>query len=440
MSHASVDAHIRFTLHPEHHPSVIATTSGPTSDAARSHLHDLGFRSTGPDTMVLARIDHEEPHYTNAAATQLIRYGFTVEIDPPLQEEIDTEWSWGNYPYPWCTRDEVREVSAEAQRIHDDIAEGRLIIQLHADDGHTTVAVGTYTSGLRRTIHLHGENHLRQITQDYDDEAEAVGEFHKLYTVAVRPGSAPLTEREKAARQALGITPRTDNDPEVSPAGTTTASRATPAVLPPTAGPGEHEAFLTSFLETNPEWEKYRTGHDDTTIANHESLSVRAEFDHEARHRTDTAWTIAAYNGPVGERLWHATLTAGTPVAFIQAITDHLDCPHPAEGAEPHLPLHEAGWTAASLAARTTWRAPDRSITFEHQPHAVDDRWTVFGGDDANRPAWSIRLAPGTPHDLLVQLTSTAADTTSPPRPTPRRSPPAPQPPVPLPRPRARIR
>lgn len=312
MSHASADAHIRFTLHPDYHPSVIATTSGPTSDAARSHLHDLGFRSTGPDTMVLARIDHEEPYYANAATTQLSRYGFTVEITPPLQEETDTEWSWGNYPYPWCTRDEVREVSAEAQRIHDDIAEGRLIIQLHADDGHTTVAVGTYTSGLRRTIHLHGENHLRQITQEYDDEAEALGEFHKLYTVAVRPGPAPLTEREQSARNALTARIRNENAPARNLAGAA-ATSAVKAAAPPTAGPGEHEAFLASFLDSSPQWEKYRTWSDETTIVSHESLTSRAEFDHEARHRTDTAWTFAEYDGPVGERLWRATVTVGTP-------------------------------------------------------------------------------------------------------------------------------
>ncbi|MFK0259074.1 hypothetical protein [Streptomyces sp. NPDC090445] len=60
--HAPADARIRFDLHPDHHPAVVATVSGPTSDAARSHPHDHGFRSTGPTTMILARIDHEEPH------------------------------------------------------------------------------------------------------------------------------------------------------------------------------------------------------------------------------------------------------------------------------------------------------------------------------------------------------------------------------------------
>ncbi|MCX4529216.1 hypothetical protein OG982_26580 [Streptomyces sp. NBC_01551] len=185
---------------------MIATTSGSTSDAARSHLYDLGFRSIGPDTMVLARIDHEEPYYANTSAKQLSRYGFTVEIETALQGEIDTEWTWGNYPFPWCTRDEVREVSAEAQRIHDDIAEGRLIIHLHADDGQTTVAVGTYATGVRRHVHLHGEDHLRQVAMTFETEAEALAEFYSLYTVAVRPGPAPQTDLEQRVRQALHST------------------------------------------------------------------------------------------------------------------------------------------------------------------------------------------------------------------------------------------
>ncbi|MEJ8641180.1 DnaB-like helicase N-terminal domain-containing protein [Streptomyces sp. MS1.HAVA.3] len=100
MPHASADAHIRFALHPDHHPAVVATTSGSTSDAARSHLYDFGFRSIGPDTMVLVCIDHEEPYYANTAAKQLSRYGFTVEIETALQEEIDTEWTWATIPSP----------------------------------------------------------------------------------------------------------------------------------------------------------------------------------------------------------------------------------------------------------------------------------------------------------------------------------------------------
>lgn len=431
MPHASADAHIRFTLHPDHHPAVIATTSGSTSDAARSHLNDLGFRSIGPDVMVLARIDHEEPHYANTAAEQLSRYGFTVEIETALQDEIETEWTWGNYPFPWCTRDEVREVSAEAQRIHDDIAEGRLIIHAHANDGHTTVAVGTYASGVRRHVHLHGENQVRQVAMAYEDETEAVAEFHRLYTVAVRPGPAPLTDVEQSVHRAL----RGESAP--SPRLQLTKAQS---ALPTVAAPGEHEQFLNALFELRQQWAKYRTWSDETTIAAHESLTVRAEFDHEARHRTDIAWTIAEYDGPVGERLWRATITAGTPVRLIHAIIDHLDTPLPIDAAEPHTPLEEAGWSAASHPARTTWQAPNRSLAFEHLPHAADDRWTAFGGDDANRPAWAIRLSAGAPHDILIQLAAAAAELASPPPSAARRSPTLPRLPPPPPQPRTRVR
>ncbi|MFE5298101.1 DUF317 domain-containing protein [Streptomyces sp. NPDC056632] len=400
MPYAPADAHIHFALHPDHHPGVIATTSGPTADAARSHLHDLGWRSTSPTSMVLARIDREEPYYTTMAAELLQSHGFTTEIGPALQEKIDTEWTWGNHPFPWSTREEIREVGAAAQRIHDDIANARLVIHLHAHDGHNTVAVGSYTTGVRRHVHLHGENHLRQISTSYDDESEAIAEFHRLYSVAVRPGPAPLTDLEKTVRRALrGHT-------TASPSAKSTATAPT---VPPVAALGEHEEFLTSCLEDNTQWEKYRTWSDETTIVSHESLTVRAEFDHEARHRTDTAWTIAQYDGPVGERLWHATLTAATPVPLIQTLLQHLDAPLPMDATEPYEPLRDAGWDPSSHPAWTTWRAPNRTIAFEHSPHAADDRWTLYGGEDLDRAAWAIRLSAGVSHDVLARLADTAA-------------------------------
>ncbi|WP_435608622.1 DUF317 domain-containing protein [Streptomyces sp. C10-9-1] len=411
--HAPADAHVHFALHPDHPPAVIAITSGPTGDAARSHLHDAGFRSTGPTTMVLARIDREEPHYTAQAAQLLQRHGFTTEIAPALQEEIDTEWTWGNYPMPWCTRDEIRKVSAEAQRIHDDIAEGRLIIHLHADDGHNTVAVGSYSTGVRWHVHLHGENHLRQENDTaFATEAQAVAEFHRLYSVAVRPGPAPLTGLEQTVRQLLAGT---------HPA-TLIEHASAPSVEPPVAEPGEHEAFLQDLFDQERQWERYRP-FDETTIASHESLTVRAEFDHEARHCTDVAWTIAEYDGPVGDRLWHATLTGGTPVALIHTVLHHLDAPPLTTAGEADDVLREAGWHPASHPARTTWTAAG-AVTFEHTPHATTDRWMLYGGNNLDHAAWTIRLSADVPHTLLAQLASAAAELfPSPTRPIPRPQP-----------------
>lgn len=185
------EAHIRLARHPDHSSAVTATLAGPESsrNLARTALSNRGFRWIDLKTLVLARIDHEEPYYADQAARALRDVGATVEIAPSLQEEIDTEWTYGNYPMPYLDRDEIREVSAEAQRIHDDIASGRLTIHLHAHDGWTTVAVGTYRNG--KSVHFHGEDYLRQETADYETEAEAVADFHSQYAVAVRPGPAP---------------------------------------------------------------------------------------------------------------------------------------------------------------------------------------------------------------------------------------------------------
>ncbi len=35
---------------------------------------------------------------------------------------------------PWCTRQEVHEVSGEAQKLYDDIRRRRLLIHAHAED------------------------------------------------------------------------------------------------------------------------------------------------------------------------------------------------------------------------------------------------------------------------------------------------------------------
>ncbi|UQA92314.1 DUF317 domain-containing protein [Streptomyces halobius] len=47
-----------------------------------------------------------------------------------------------------------------------------------------------------------------------------------------------------------------------------------------------------------------------------ESLTLRVLFDHDAESR-DTKWTIAAYESPVSDRIWHATATAATPVEIV---------------------------------------------------------------------------------------------------------------------------
>ncbi|MFD8847585.1 DUF317 domain-containing protein [Streptomyces sp. NPDC059604] len=423
----SVDAHVLLDTHDTHPSAVTAVLSGAQAYLPRLALEAANWAVIAKNRLVLARIDHEEPYWAERAAQRLEADGITVEITDRLREAMAKDWTWANYPMPWCSRQEIREVSDAAQRIHDDIAEGRLIIHLHADDGHTTVAAGSYVTGVHRHVHLHGENHLRQETGIvFGTEAEAVAEFHRLYSVAVRPGPAPLTDLEQAVRRLLaGKFPATTADH--APA---------PSVEPPVAEPGEHEAFLQTLFAQERRWERYRP-FDETTIASHESLTARAEFDHEARHRTDVAWTIAEYHGPVGERLWHAAITVATPIALIHTILQHLDAPPLAAG-EAHDILREAGWHPASNPARTTWTAAGGAITFEHTPHSTADRWTLYGGEDLDNSAWTIRISAGAGGDLLAELASTATVLVAAPTPTPAPQPtPAHRLPASVPQPRA---
>ncbi|AZK97024.1 hypothetical protein B7R87_26510 [Streptomyces tsukubensis] len=414
MPHPEPAVHVRLALYPDHQPAVTATLTGSENTAAREILLARGFRDTAaePGVMVLARIDREEPYYAARAAEDLARHGCHTVIEPALQEEIDTEWTWGNYPMDWLTRDEVREVSAAAQEIHDDIASGRLTIHLHAHDGWTTVAVGTHQDG--RHLHLHGEDHLRQISGVHGTEAEAVAEFHRLYSVAVRPGPAPATETERAAAAALaGPRPATASEP------TGTSPETAPARVPALE---DHEAVLASFLEAQGEWEKWRTWDDNCTYAVHESQTIRVEFDHEVRHRSDTAWTVAAYETPVGERLWHATATAGTPAPIMSTLLESLTNGDDAWGhgptpvtektiAEATRPLGDAGWTHIADGHGITLTPPgphQAGVRFDPlviHPHPA---WTLWSGNP-DRPNWAIRLSPYAPAALLQDLAAELA-------------------------------
>ncbi|RSO06811.1 hypothetical protein DMH15_41900, partial [Streptomyces sp. WAC 06725] len=291
-----------------HTSAVTATLTDSSPTTARALLSVHGFRPTGEHSLVLARIDHEEPHYAQQAAQALRAAGLTVDITPALQEDIDTEWDWAGHPLHWLDRDEIRDVSHQAQQIHDDIVAGRLIIHLHAHDGWTIVAVGTYRDG--RGVHLHGEDHLRHIATVYTGPTEAITAFERLHGAAVRPGPAPATDAEQAAAHVLTPTRETQTETEAQPS----APRTVPVYA---ADAGDHEALLADFLDTHRDWDKYRTWSDETTVAAHESLTRRAQFTHEAAPK-DTAWAFAAYDSPVGERLWHATATARTPAALVR--------------------------------------------------------------------------------------------------------------------------
>jgi hypothetical protein len=359
----SVDARVLLDVHPTHAPAVTAVLSGSQAHVARAGLKAAGWAVVADNLLVLARIDREEPHWAQEAATALRGEGISVEIAPQLQKEMDQEWTWANYPMSWCTRSEVREVSNEAQKIHEAIRDGRLLIHAHAPDGDTTVAVGTYLDEDGKSVYLHGENHLRQIAGSFDSPAQALADFEKVHGAVMRPGPAPLTDAERSAIEArtTGFTPAT---PGPGP------SRPQPESVPLyLADPGDHEALLDGFL----------------------------------------------------------TATASLPAPVLEGLLIHLgdldawDAPLDTPATEKAVqavfrPLHEAGWRNTVESLGQHWASPDGQAGIRYVPPTQDPyaaaTWTVWAGPRPHRPAWTITASPNTPSALLAALSEALAHET----------------------------
>ncbi|MER6531957.1 DUF317 domain-containing protein [Streptomyces sp. NPDC001508] len=429
MTSPSLDVHIRFHRHPTHPSAVTAHITGPDQRTAHALLTPHGFEAIDEHTLVLARIDREEPYWAEKAAQALNSAGATTEITPDLRKAIDAEWTWADYPMSWCTREEIRQVSDEAQKIHDDISHGRLIIHAHVDDGQTTVAVGTYRDS-GTSVYLHGENHLRQITDTFDSPAQAIAAFERLHSSDVRPGPAPTTDTEREAADAI-ISLREAHSAargeHADPEPRRPEAETVPAYA---ADPGDLDAILNRFVNEHTSWEMWRTLSADTTILIHGSHMIRAELFYEPED-DEAALVIASYETPVSDRMWHLRLTATTPATVLEALLITLGTADPWETALGNpvteetittatQPLTDAGWKHKVLDGRwIRWEAPDggAGVQFDtfaaHTPYqSTPATWTLWGGPSPEQPTWTITASPYTSAPLLADLTQTLAHET----------------------------
>ncbi|MET9664963.1 DUF317 domain-containing protein [Streptomyces sp. NPDC006475] len=405
-----IDAHVHLDIHPTHPSAVTAVVTGIQARIALMGLEAADWTVVAENVLVLVRIDHEEPYWAEDAAKQLSAEGITVEITPRLRDAMDEEWTWANYPMPWCTRSEIREVSAEAQKIHDDIRHGQLLIHAHAHDGHTTVAVGTYLHRNGKSVYLHGEDHLRQVADTFDSPAQALLAFEKVHGADMRPGAAPVTDTERAAAEARATFDLT----AAKPASSGPEPEMVPAYL---ADAGDHDALLDSFLDAHGDWEKWRTWEDHTTVATHESLTLRILIDHDAGPQ-DAQWTIVAYESPVSERIWHMAVTPTVPAPVLKALLGTLgsgDAWETALGSpitDSHVsqatrPLIDAGWQP-TVDGRWLTQEGDVGVQFDafaaHTPHSPLGTWTIWAGPSIDHPTWAIRASAYTPAGLLADL------------------------------------
>ncbi|AWZ07183.1 MULTISPECIES: DUF317 domain-containing protein [unclassified Streptomyces] len=175
------------------------------------------------------------------------------------------------------------------------------------------------------------------------------------------------------------------------------------------AGQGDRQSISTG----------QRRAGDDFTIASHEPLTLRVEFLHGAAHG-DSLWTIAAYESPVGERLWHATATPTTPVEIMRVLLDSLSTEDswglgaatPIEEkdlAHASRPLEDAGWPLKCGARLIDWTAPTndgaglRFDTHVKQGNLLP-AWTIWGGNTVDSPTWAIHLSTHAPTSLIQDV------------------------------------
>ncbi|MFD0653027.1 SPDY domain-containing protein [Streptomyces malaysiensis] len=147
---------------------------------------------------------------------------------------------------------------------------------------------------------------------------------------------------------------------------------------------------------------------------------MRILFDHEAGSG-DPRWTIAAYESPVSERMWHMTLTRTVPAPVVKSLLDALgagDAWETALGspitdkqiAEATQPLTAADWRSDVDGQSLRWNTQqgDVGVQFDtfaaHNAHSPLHTWTLWAGPDGNNPTWTIRASVYTPAGLLADL------------------------------------
>ncbi|MFF4760357.1 DUF317 domain-containing protein [Streptomyces sp. NPDC001292] len=160
----------------------------------------------------------------------------------------------------------------------------------------------------------------------------------------------------------------------------------------------------------------------------HESQTLRIERVHETPPH-ETAWTVAAYETPVSDRMWVLTANGATPAPVLQDLLDHLadgdgwdtviGAPvDEKRGTAASQPLSDAGWKHTVDGRWIRWTSPDGNagvqfdaFTAQH-PNQNLATWTIWAGPGPDRPTWAITASPDTPSSLLANLSETLAHET----------------------------
>lgn len=115
MPHSTRDAHVRLDTRPAHPSAVTASLTGARHRTAPGPPRRVAASSPSTNTPWSWPGSTTKMPYWADQATQALNAEGINHRDHPGQLEANTEeWTWANYPMPWCTRAEIREVSNEA--------------------------------------------------------------------------------------------------------------------------------------------------------------------------------------------------------------------------------------------------------------------------------------------------------------------------------------
>ena len=141
---------------------------------------------------------------------------------------------------------------------------------------------------------------------------------------------------------------------------------------------------------------------------------------HEA-HPRDSSWTVAAYETPVSDRLWHLTMTGATPAPVLQVLLNLL-----AEGevwalaiggpatektvTQATRALTDASWQHTVDGRWIRWETAqgDAGVQFDafaaRQTASTLSTWTLWAGPSIDRPTWVVNASAQTPAPLIADL------------------------------------
>ncbi|WP_306801502.1 DUF317 domain-containing protein [Streptomyces sp. T12] len=160
----------------------------------------------------------------------------------------------------------------------------------------------------------------------------------------------------------------------------------------------------------------------------HESQTLRIERVHETPAH-ETAWTVAAYETPVSDRMWVLNATGATPGPVLQDLLIHLA---DGDGWDTAIgvpvdektvtaatqPLSDAGWKHTMDGRWIRWTSPDGDAGVQFDAFAAQHpnqnlaTWTIWASPGPERPTWAITASRHTPSSLLTGLAETLAQKT----------------------------